>query len=45
VEVQATAEREPFSRDQLGELLDLAERGIGLISAAQQKASDAVVAG
>jgi ribonuclease PH len=45
VEVQATAERDPFSREQLGELLDLAERGIGLISAAQQKAADAVVAG
>jgi len=45
VEVQATAERDPFSREQLGELLDLAERGIGLISAAQQKAADAVLAG
>jgi ribonuclease PH len=45
VEVQATAERDPFSREQLSELLDLAERGIGLISAAQQKAADAVVAG
>jgi ribonuclease PH len=45
VEVQATAERDPFSREQLGELLDLAERGIGLISTAQQKAADAVVAG
>jgi ribonuclease PH len=45
VEVQATAERDPFSREQLSELLDLAERGIGLISTAQQKAADAVVAG
>jgi ribonuclease PH len=45
VEVQATAERDPFSREQLGELLDLAERGIGLISTAQQKAADAVLAG
>jgi ribonuclease PH len=45
VEVQATAERDPFSREQLGELLDLAERGIGLISAAQQKTADAVLAG
>jgi ribonuclease PH len=44
VEVQATAEKDPFSRDQLGELLDLAERGIGLISAAQEKAADAVAA-
>ncbi len=45
VEVQATAEKDPFSRDQLGELLDLAERGIGLISTAQEKAADAVAAG
>jgi ribonuclease PH len=45
VEVQATAERDPFSRDRLGELLDLAERGIGLIAAAQQRAADAVLAG
>jgi ribonuclease PH len=45
VEVQATAERDPFSREQLDVLLDLAERGIGLISAAQQKAADAVPAG
>jgi ribonuclease PH len=45
VEVQATAERDPFSREQLDVLLDLAKRGIGLISAAQQKAADAVPAG
>ncbi len=38
VEVQGTAEREPFSRDSLNELLDLASRGIaGLIE--QQKAA------
>jgi ribonuclease PH len=45
VEVQATAERDPFSREQLDELLDLAERGITLISTAQQKAADAALAG
>jgi ribonuclease PH len=38
VEVQATAEREPFSRDELDRLLDLAARGVGLIAAAQQEA-------
>jgi ribonuclease PH len=41
VEVQATAERVPFRRDQLDELLELATRGIGLIAAAQQEAVDA----
>jgi ribonuclease PH len=35
VEVQGTAEREPFSRSQLGELLDLAALGIGQLMAAQ----------
>jgi len=38
VEVQATAEREPFSRDELDRLLDLAARGVGLIAGAQQEA-------
>ena len=42
IEVQATAERDPYSRQQLDELLDLAERGIGLISAAQENAFAAV---
>ena len=38
VEVQATAERAPFSRDDLDELLDLATAGIDVIAAAQQDA-------
>ncbi len=41
VEVQATAERVPFRRDQLDELLELAAKGIGLIAIAQQEAVDA----
>jgi ribonuclease PH len=35
IEVQATAEREPFSRERLEELLDLAAGGIEQITAAQ----------
>jgi ribonuclease PH len=42
VEVQATAEREPFSRDLLDEMLDIAGSGIERIAAAQQEALDAV---
>ena len=38
VEVQATAERDPFSRELLDELLDLATGGIEAIGAAQQDA-------
>jgi ribonuclease PH len=38
VEVQATAEREPFSRQRLDELLDLAAGGIETITRAQQEA-------
>ena len=38
VEVQATAERVPFGRDQLDELLELAARGIAMIGGAQQDA-------
>ncbi len=38
IEVQATAEAAPFSRDQLDELLALAELGAGQIRAAQQEA-------
>jgi len=38
VEVQATAERTPFTRAQLDELLELAELGIEEISAAQEDA-------
>ena len=41
VEVQATAEKVPFSRDELGELLDLAALGIDEIAAAQRDAVDA----
>jgi ribonuclease PH len=41
VEVQATAEREPFSRAELDELLDLAAHGIEQIRAAQEAAIDA----
>jgi ribonuclease PH len=38
VEVQATAERDPFTRDQLQQLLDLGAAGIERIMAAQQEA-------
>jgi ribonuclease PH len=41
VEVQATAERAPFDRDGLDQLLDLAERGIAAIREAQEAALDA----
>ena len=41
VEVQATAERAPFDRDALNELLDLGARGIAEIRAAQEAALDA----
>jgi ribonuclease PH len=37
IEVQATAEREPFSRERLDELLDLAAGGIEQITAAQDE--------
>jgi ribonuclease PH len=40
VEVQATAERDPFSRELLDELLDLAAVGIAALGAAQQKACE-----
>ena len=36
VEVQATAERDPFTRDELDELLDLAAGGIDELAAAQR---------
>jgi ribonuclease PH len=42
VEVQATAEKAPFSREELDELLDLAAHGIERISVAQQEAIDAL---
>jgi ribonuclease PH len=41
VEVQATAERAPFDRDDLDALLDLAESGIETIREAQETALDA----
>jgi ribonuclease PH len=41
IEVQATAERDPFSRELLDELLDLAAGGITALGAAQQAACDA----
>src|SRR5947199_5738447 len=41
VEVQATAERAPFAREQLDELLDLGAAGIATIREAQELALDA----
>jgi ribonuclease PH len=38
IEIQGTAEREPFSRDELGLLLNLARDGIATIAAAQSRA-------
>ena len=38
VEIQGTAEQEPFSRDELNALMDLAEKGIGELVDAQKKA-------
>jgi ribonuclease PH len=43
VEVQATAERDPFSREELDTLLDLAAEGIEQISEAQRTALEAAV--
>ena len=40
VEVQATAEREPFDRDRLDGLLDLAADGIEMLAAVQREAID-----
>jgi ribonuclease PH len=42
VEVQATAEREPFTREELDGLLDLAAGGVEAIVAAQDEAVDAI---
>lgn len=39
VEVQATAEREPFSRDLLDQLLDLAASGVAELTTAQREAA------
>jgi ribonuclease PH len=41
IEVQATAERDPFSREQLDELIDLAAGGIGRLGDAQREAVEA----
>ena len=41
VEVQATAEKDPFSRELLDELLDLAAGGIAELTAAQREAASA----
>jgi ribonuclease PH len=41
VEVQATAERVPFGRDQLDDLLELAGKGIDRIAVAQREATNA----
>ena len=41
VEVQATAERDPFSRELLDRLLDLAATGIAELEAAQKEACEA----
>jgi ribonuclease PH len=38
VEVQGTAERDPFAKDQLLAMLGLAEKGIGELVALQKKA-------
>ena len=43
IEVQATAERDPFSRDLLDRLLDLAAGGVGELATAQREAAEAVV--
>ena len=41
VEIQGTAEHRPFSRNELGVLLDLATKGNRELQAAQQAALDA----
>jgi ribonuclease PH len=41
VEVQATAERDPFGRDVLDRLIDLAAGGIAELEAAQRQACEA----
>jgi ribonuclease PH len=44
IEVQATAERDPFSRELLDELLELAATGIGEITALQESVLEAPLA-
>ncbi len=41
IEIQGTAEREPFSRDQMNEMLDLAEKGINQLFTIQRYAINA----
>ncbi|CAM5693153.1 Ribonuclease PH OS=Streptomyces griseomycini OX=66895 GN=rph PE=3 SV=1 [Streptomyces griseomycini] len=43
VEVQGTAEAEPFARDELDALLDLAVAGCAELAAAQRAALDTVL--
>ena len=38
IELQGTAEREPFSRDEMSEMLDLAEKGINRLFEIQRAA-------
>ena len=38
IELQGTAEREPFSRDQMNQMIELAEKGIGDLFTIQRKA-------
>ena len=38
VEVQGTAEADPFTRDELNTLMDLAEKGCGELTALQKQA-------
>jgi ribonuclease PH len=38
IEIQGTAEREPFTRDQMNEMLALAEKGIGDLFQIQRNA-------
>jgi ribonuclease PH len=42
VEVQATAERDPFSRELLDALLDLAAGGIAELAVAQREVAEVV---
>ena len=37
VEIQGTAESRPFSREQMNEMLDLAQQGIGQLLEIQQQ--------
>ncbi len=45
VEIQATAERRPFSEDQLGQLLALARKGLASLRALQERALEPHLAG